>query len=369
MPSTTFRLTTFHGIDVRMAPSWLVVAAVIVWGYQRSFAGDQRSLATTLAMAGAVAVLFTLSVLLHEVAHAMEGRHRGVEVGGITLFLLGGATALRDPDRRAADEFAIAAVGPWSNVVLAAVFGLVAVGAGTQELDAVAEVAGLLGWLNLGLAAFNLVPGAPLDGGRVLRAAVWAVTGDRHRSTVVAAWVGVLLGLGMVGWAIWLVGWRTQLWAGAWIGVIGAYVLRSARMELTRGRLARWLAGFAARELTPATPRLAADAPVGDLVAAFRADPPAVLLDRAGEPVGVVRPEDLGEDAAGVAGDHAHALDDLPVVDASASGDRLVGLLDRQQPLVLVTDTEGTWLSSLHLIDDRIRQVRGDGVPDAPVPT
>ena len=319
MPSRTFRIATIRDIDVAVAPSWLLIAALIVWGYQRFFA--DRGLAVAVAMSAAVAVLFTLSVLLHELAHALEARHRGIEVGGITLFLLGGATALHDPDRRAADEFAVAGVGPWSNVVLAALFGLLAVYTGSWELDAVAEVLGLLGWLNLGLAAFNLIPGAPLDGGRVLRAGVWALTGSRHRSTVVAAWSGIALGAALVGWALWLVGVRNAVWLGLWVGVIGAYVLRAARGELARGRLAVWLTALTAAEVAP---------PVevdGDLPS------------------------------------------DLPEVPAGASADRLVGLLDRDQPLVLLRGDDHTWISSLHAIDERVRALRGRGVPDDPVPS
>ena len=319
MPSRTFRLATIRGIDVAVAPSWLLIAALIVWGYQRAF--EARGLVVAVAMSVAVAVLFTASVLLHELAHALEARHRGIEVAGITLFLLGGATALHDADRRAADEFAVAGVGPWSNVVLAALFGILTVYVGSWGLDALAEVFGLLGWLNLGLAAFNLVPGAPLDGGRVLRAGIWAVTGSRHRSTVVAAWFGIGLGVALVAWALWLVGARALVWPGLWVGLIGAYVLRAARGELARGRLAVWLTDFTAAQVAP---------PVE-----VTGEPPA----------------------------------DLPEVAADDTADRLVGLLDRDQPLVLLRGTDQCWISSLHAIDDRIRTLRGRGVPEDPVPS
>lgn len=318
MPSRTFRIATIRDIDVRMAPSWLLIAAVIVWGYQGSFTDRTPGVAVTMGVA--VAVLFTLSVLLHELAHALEARHRGIEVGGITLFLLGGATALHDPDRRAADEFAVAGVGPWSNVVLAAMFGILVVYTGSWDLDAAAVVLGVLGWLNLGLAAFNLIPGAPLDGGRVLRAGIWAVTGSRHRSTVIAAWAGVVLGGGLVAWALWLVWARSALWAGLWIGVIGAYVLRAARGELARGRLSVWLTDFTAAQLAP--------------------------------PVEV---DDVP--------------DDLPEVRGDATADTLVGLLDRDQPLVVIHGDGQSWTSSLHAIDARIRVLRGRGVPEETVPS
>lgn len=369
MFSSTFRIASIRGIDVRMAPSWLLVAAAIVWAYQRSFAGADRSVLLTVAMAVTVGVLFTASVLLHEVAHALEGTHRGVEVGGITLFMLGGATSLRDPDRRPGDEFAIAAVGPWTNVVLAAVFGLVAVYAAGWGMDAVADIAGLMGWLNLGLAAFNLIPGAPLDGGRVLRAAIWAVTGDRHRSTVIAATVGIALSVALVGWGLWLVVRSTGgLTAGIWLGLIGAYILRAARVELSRGRLATWLAGFDAGVLAPAVPRLAADATVEELRTVLATGPPAVLLDRGGEPVGVVVAHGDGApplEGGTTAADHATPLDELPSVAHDDPGDRLVGLLDRDQPLVLVVGPAGTWLSTLHLIDRRIGELRSGDVPAA----
>lgn len=327
VPTGPVRIATIRGIDVRMAPSWLLVAAAIAWGFHRTFTGDGRSLLLTATMALVAAVLFTGSVLLHEVAHALEGTHRGVEVAGITLFLLGGATALRDPDRRAVDEFAIAAVGPWSNVVLAAGFGLLSLYAGRWEFAAVADVAGLLGWLNLGLAVFNLVPGSPLDGGRVLRAAVWRVTGDRNRATVVAAWVGMLLGALLVGLALWLAAARGAVWAALWVTLIGAYVLRAARLELVRGRLALWLAARTAGELAPPLP-------------------PA--------------------SAAGLVEDAPYQL---PTVAHDDPGDRLMGLLDRDQPLVLVRGETETWVSSLHLIDRRIRDLRGTGVPSRPGPT
>lgn len=377
--TSPLRIATIRGIDVRMAPSWLLVAAAIAWGYQRTFTGDDRSLALTVGMGLAAAVLFTGSVLFHELAHALEGTHRGIEVAGITLFLLGGATALRDPDRRAIDEFAVAAVGPWSNIVLAAVFGLLSLYAGSWDLVAVADVAGLLGWLNLGLAAFNLVPGAPLDGGRILRAAVWKVTGDRNRATVVAAWVGLALALGLIGLTVWLVTARGALWAAVWVGLVGAYVLHAARTELVRGRLSVWLSDLTAGELAPALPQVAADATTRALLDLLEQEPAAVLVLRDGEPIGVVRPGDVptgqlstdpdsGDARHGVAASHARPLDALPVVAVDDPGDRLVGLLDRDQPLVLVRGDDGAWLSSLHLIDRRIRDLRGDGVPPRQVP-
>ena len=105
----------------------------------------------------------------------------------ITLLLFGGAAEMDSDIRRPRDEFALTAVGPFASFVLAATFGLTATYAAQAGIEIIAEVAGLLGWVNLALGVFKLLPGAPLDGGRILRSPVWAATGDRQRATRVAA--------------------------------------------------------------------------------------------------------------------------------------------------------------------------------------
>src|SRR5207237_5474096 len=123
-------------------------------------------------MALAAAALLLVSVLAHELAHGLEARYRGIPVGGITLFLFGGVTETLEA-RRPVDEFAMTAVGPFTSLAFGCGLGLVAVAADHAGLHSLAAVCGLVGWLNIGLAVFNLFPGAPLDGGRILRAIVW----------------------------------------------------------------------------------------------------------------------------------------------------------------------------------------------------
>jgi Zn-dependent protease len=359
-----FRVATIGGVDVRVDPSWFVIAIGVVLSYQRSFA-DGRSLSTAIAMATLASVLFTASVLIHELAHALEGTHRGAEVGGITLFLLGGVTALHSEDRRARDEFAIAAIGPWSNIVLAAAFGLGATGADQLGWAGVADVAGLLGWMNLGLALFNLVPGAPLDGGRVLRAGLWALTGDRHLATTAAAWFGLTFSTGLLvlaGWSILTV--DGGVISGIWIGAIGGYMLYAARGELVRGRLSRWLAGYPAGVLAPATREVSADMTAGALTASMT---PAQMLQRPGVwlvrgvdgPAGILTADALAAaDPAARVDTLLRALDAVPQLSGDATADALVNLLDRDQPYVLLGDGADARLSSLDLIDQAISAAR-----------
>ncbi len=353
------RVATIGGVDVRVDPSWLLIAVAIVFSYHRSFTADGRSLATSVTMAVVASLLFSASVLIHELAHALEGTHRGAEVEGITLFLLGGVTALHSEDRRARDEFAIAAIGPWSNVVLAAAFGLLATTADRYGATIVADVAGLLGWLNIGLAVFNLIPGAPLDGGRVLRAGIWALTGDRHRATTAAAWFGLTISAVMLLGAGWLLLTAPGgIVSALWIGAIAAYMVVAARGELVRGRLARWLARFPAATMAPAAPR--ADHAV--LAGALLQDPTvprAWLLVDERRPVAVVTRAALLEvSPTSAASSVSTSLDTLPRLAQDATADGLVNLLDRDQPYVLLGDDDDTWLSSLDVIDHAIRDAR-----------
>lgn len=231
----THRMTigTISGIEVRVHRSWVLIALLIAWSFFSRFVLVGHALLPAVAMALAGALLFFLSILVHEFAHALEAQHRGVQVRGITLFLFGGATEMSAEVRRPRDEFALTAIGPFSSIVLAALFGLVAVYTERLGLAPVAQVAGLLGWINLALGVFNLLPGAPLDGGRILRALVWAVTGDRARAVRVAARAGQVIGALIVGLGIL----QMLLVPGAalggiWFVVIGGFLVVAAQSEI-----------------------------------------------------------------------------------------------------------------------------------------
>lgn len=248
------RLTRIRGVDVRLDVSLLPFAALVAWFFAARFRAD-NGLSVALLMAVVGGLLFFASILAHEVAHALEARHRGLEVERITLFLFGGVTEMHARSQTPRDEFVVAAVGPWISLVCGALFGLVATFADALLPAAVAgpvaQVAGLLAWVNVLLAVFNLVPGAPLDGGRVLRAGLWWLLGDRHRALRIAARAGQVLAAGLVLLGlrgVQVAGFGGLLGAVMWL-VLGLFLWNAAQGEIRQSDLDRLLDGRRARDL------------------------------------------------------------------------------------------------------------------------
>jgi Zn-dependent protease/CBS domain-containing protein len=180
------------GVPVLVSPSWLLFAAFVVISYGPALTADFGTVRAYVG-AGAFALLLLLSVLLHEIGHCVVARAFGLPVRSITVTFLAGLTEITEPPQTPAREYAVAVVGPIVSLVLASV-GLASVqlferGSLPFLLAAVVAVSNGL------VAAFNLLPGLPLDGGRVLRAAVWHVTGDPAKATRTAAWAGRLVAL------------------------------------------------------------------------------------------------------------------------------------------------------------------------------
>ena len=185
------RLGSLFGVPLWIHPSWVLVVGLAVWVFTSAF-GDalpHLPLAERLAMAVATGTMFFGCLVLHEVAHAVVARRFGVRVRGITLFLLGGVAEIDGEITTPGAEFAVALAGPATSIALGSAFLLV-----SDRLAGWAggrEVALALAAVNLGVAAFNLVPGLPLDGGRLLRAALWRRSGSFVRATRVASLGGV----------------------------------------------------------------------------------------------------------------------------------------------------------------------------------
>jgi Zn-dependent protease len=241
MFTRAMRVASIGGIEVRLDPSVLVLAALVTWVFNQWFRGDFPTVqAVTMAAVGAVLVLVT--TFAHELAHALEARHRGLEVTGITLFLFGGVTEMHAHGQTARDELAVAAVGPYVSLVCGAVFGIIATFAGTllpaTAAPPVARVAGLLGWWNVLLAVFNLVPGAPLDGGRVLRAVLWMVLGDRMRALRLSVRAGQVLAGLLVAFGAWTLSRAPGAWVpAAAFALVGVFLWRAASSELRHARI------------------------------------------------------------------------------------------------------------------------------------
>jgi Zn-dependent protease len=186
----SFRLFTIRGIEVGIHVSWLIVFVLLTWSlasgyFPAAIPGIDATLAWVL---GAVAsILLFVSVLIHELAHSFVAKSRGLEVSSITLFIFGGVSNLSTEPKSAGVEFWVAVVGPITSFVIAAIAFGISLVMPTAELEA---LFGYLAIVNALLGGFNLIPGFPLDGGRVLRALLWAITADQRRATRVATRIG-----------------------------------------------------------------------------------------------------------------------------------------------------------------------------------
>ena len=215
----SFRIARIRGIDIRIHWSWFIVfwlvAVLTSSGYEDEIEEWTR---TEAWIAGVVtSVLFFFSVVIHELSHSFVAQHYKMPVNSITLFVLGGVSSMGGEMRSAREELRIALAGPISSWLLAALFALVAVLLRDSDI---AAVPALLAFVNALLGTFNMLPGFPMDGGRVLRAIVWARSGDFVRATRVAATSGSIVAYGMIAvgvliivfgniWGLWwvLIGW------------------------------------------------------------------------------------------------------------------------------------------------------------------
>lgn len=254
-----YRVGSVFGFEIRIDVSWFVIFFLIFWSLAEAVFPSQfpdlgRGMHAAMGLAGTV--LFFASLIAHELSHALVSRTRGVPVEGITLFLFGGiARARREPDS-ARDELLIAGVGPLTSIALAIVFWAVAwAGRAAGMHPALWGVADYLAFINLVLAAFNLLPGFPLDGGRVFRAIVWSVSGDRLKATRWAAaggrWLGTFL---IVLGAVQALGGATI--SGLWLVFIGWFLRGLAGSTLEREVLQRLLKGWRAEDIMSRGPEV-----------------------------------------------------------------------------------------------------------------
>lgn len=331
-----FRVARIRGVEVRLDPSLLLLAVLLIWLLSNRFEGAWGT-GTAVAMAAATSVLFFVSILVHEVAHALEALHRDIEVEGITLLLFGGVTEMHSESQHPRDEFAIAAVGPYASLVCAAVFGLLGAGADlvlpAAAAGAVLEVGRLLAFLNLLLAAFNLVPGAPLDGGRVLRAALWWLTGDRIRAVRGAARAGQAFGLVLVVFGVveFTRGLELAALGGVWWVLIGGFLFTAARAELRRADMQALYRGRTVTDVLGPGPQVVPADRLLDLVDPDASADDHVLVTAPGDGVvtGWLDPADLramhpADRSVRTAGDLSRSVADLPTVTADTSLETLV---------------------------------------------
>ena len=376
MFGTSWRVGRIAGIEVRIDSSWAVIALLITYSmYLRlSVLYPELSGGGAVGLAIVSAVLFFGSVLVHELAHAVVSQARGIRVQDITLFLFGGATRARVESRGPGDEFLIALVGPLTSGLLAGLFGIVA-GLGRDLLSRpLAGTFGYLAWTNLLLAGFNLVPGFPLDGGRLLRSAIWKATGSLSRATRVASVAGQGVGWLLVaaGVAFLLAG---DLAGGIWFAFIGWFLVQAARSSYQELQLQQLLRGVEAEEvmagdLVRIPPELSLQDAVDDYF--MRYDHGAFPVEEQGRTIGLltlrgVRQVPREQWPTHRVRDHMVSLGDQVVVAPDARMDGVLGKLeDGEAGRVLVaqdgevvgiiTSSDLTrWLRRWRALDTRTR--------------
>ena len=246
---STFRLGRIAGVPIGLSWTWIPVLGLFVWSLAASvFPSTNPGLGsgTYVTMAVAAAILFFGSLLLHELGHALRARREGVEIVSITLWLLGGVARFRGRFPSAGAEFRIAIAGPLVTAGLAASF--IALAVLTHLGAALDGVFAWLGYVNLLLLAFNLLPALPLDGGRILRSALWQARGDLSWATRIAAATGIGIGGLMIAAGI-LTAFTTGAFSGLWLALIGWFVLQGARYEAQLVSLQGALEGFVVADL------------------------------------------------------------------------------------------------------------------------
>jgi Zn-dependent protease len=248
----SIRLGRVAGVPVGMHWSVIVIFALITDILAASVLPSViPHLATGLywTVAAAGAVLFVAALGAHEIAHAVVARRLGVEVRSVTLWMLGGVAELAGDPPTASADLKIAIAGPATSFAASVLFGGAAVAARTEH--GLAVITAALGWLalmNVALAVFNLLPGAPLDGGRILRGLLWKHYGDRQRASLAAERSGQVVGvlLGLAGFAE-LFAWRDI--GGLWLMLIGWFLVTMARSEQQAEQIHRSLAGLRVRDI------------------------------------------------------------------------------------------------------------------------
>lgn len=229
-------LGKLFGIEIGINSSWLIIFALVTFslatGYYPETAPDLGAI-TYWIMGLLSAVLLFTSVLIHELAHSVVARMQGMGVDRITLFLFGGVSNIQEEPPSPGAEFSMTVVGPLSSVLLGAIFfGLYALASGTTQV--VAVLLGYLAVINILLAVFNLIPGYPLDGGRILHAAIWKVSDNRPRATQIASAIGIGVAWLFIVGGLLLAFFTPGFLNGLWLAFIGFFLLTASGARYTQ---------------------------------------------------------------------------------------------------------------------------------------
>jgi Zn-dependent protease/predicted transcriptional regulator len=291
MPSS-LPLFRVAGIQIGIHSSWILAFLLISWSLAVGYfpqAVPGLGAGTYWAIGVVAALLLFASVVVHELAHSLVARQRGLKVDSITLFIFGGVSNLTREPATPGDEFAISVVGPLSSLILAGLFWLL-----MQVLPALSPAGAVVGYLaftNLLLGAFNLIPGFPLDGGRIFRSIVWGATGSLRRGTQVASYTGQAFGWLLIIWGLTRV-FTGDLIGGIWTAFIGWFLNNAAESTRQEQTLRESVGGVTAADLMDTPPVVVApDLNVQDFVmeqVMRRGQRALPVVDASGRLVGIV---------------------------------------------------------------------------------
>ena len=311
------RIARLFGINIRIDWSWLLILVLVTWNLSSAFSQVHPDWGTpfTIGMGIVAALVFFLSVLLHELAHSLVAKSQGISVNSITLYLFGGAANIREEPKSPGSEFLMAFGGPVTSLVIGFALLLIA-GFGIQpqnivevqpmqaleDLNAFRTLAVWLGSINVFLAIFNLIPGFPLDGGRILRSMLWAIVEDLKKATRWASYIGqalawglIIIGVGMVfGINVPIVG--QGLVSGVWLVLIGWFLNNAARRSYQQLVIRDVLEDVPVKKMTKRDPKtvpghISVERLIKDYI--MQTDDQAFPVVEAGNLIGIVTLDDV----------------------------------------------------------------------------
>jgi len=251
MPIRTagFRIAEILGIPIYLDASWLLIFGLITYTLAMNFRQLHPQWTPTQhwTLGILTSLLFFASVLFHELAHSVVALYYKIPVHSITLFIFGGIARIGREPSKPLQEFNIAIAGPLASFFLGLMFLVITSFSSSQQMAG--ALSGYLGWTNLLLGGFNLVPGFPLDGGRIFRAIIWGVTKDFSRATLIAGSSGKVVAYAMMGIGGYQAFYKNDWYSGLWLGVIGLYLLNAAQQSIAQLTIRDALAGLHASDV------------------------------------------------------------------------------------------------------------------------
>lgn len=274
-PTSGIYIGRIFKIPVYLHVSWFIIFALITFSFGEQFKVQHSAWnpAQYWSLGAAISVLFFASIVFHELSHSVVALHYKIPVDSITLFVFGGISRITREADSAKQEFNIAIAGPLSSFFLAGIFLLIAMLTPRNSMIQVAS--GWMAYVNFALGIFNLVPGFPMDGGRVLRAAVWGITKNYDKASRIASRSGQFIAYVMIMLGIWAIveqngaisrilgGW----FGGLWLAFIGWFLLSAAQETYTQVAVRHTLEGLSAGDvMSPDVPTVARDISLQDYV-------------------------------------------------------------------------------------------------------